>query len=667
MSTQCVVVSEKIQYLFDDSNTLSGLWGAWLPYSACSVTCGGGQKIRTRDCDSPAPAYGGDACPGIGSETLPCNTQVCPVDGNWGSWSTFGSCTVTCGGGTQTRTRVCDSPVPANGGNTCPGSTTDNQACNSVACPVDGIWGAWSSYGSCTVTCGGGTQTRSRSCDNPAPVNGGATCSGSSTENQPCSTALCQVDGIWGAWSSYGSCTVTCGGGTQTRSRSCDNPAPANGGATCSGSSTENQPCSTALCQVDGIWGAWSSYGSCTVTCGGGTQTRSRSCDNPAPANGGATCSGSSTENQPCSTALCQVNGNWEVWSSYGSCTVTCGGGTQTRSRTCDNPAPANGGTTCSGSATEDQSCGTAACPVDGIWGAWSSYGSCTVTCGDGTQTRSRTCDNPAPANGGATCSGSSTEDQPCSAALCLVNGNWGVWSNYGTCTVTCGGGTQTRSRTCDNPAPANGGTTCSGSATENQSCGTTACPVNGNWGPWSNYGSCPVTCGSGTKARSRSCNNPAPANGGAPCPGSYSEDMQCNTDLCPDTKCASYGSYSYDQSTGVCITISSAPSNFDGALSACTGSGGTLFKMDSIAKRNYVQKLLTDNGINDDSIFIGAKDKDSTDTFVWMDDTPVVWIGTDPTTTNQNCVRIDTTKSPIEMDETGCGSSYKYICEQSV
>jgi hypothetical protein len=56
------------------------------------------------------------------------------------------------------------------------------------------------------------------------------------------------------------------------------------------------------------------------------------------------------------------------------------------------------------------------------------------------------------------------------------INGNWGAWGAWGTCSVTCGGGSQSRSRACDNPAPQNGGAFCSGNSAETQSCNTAAC-----------------------------------------------------------------------------------------------------------------------------------------------------------------------------------------------
>ncbi|XP_068600876.1 A disintegrin and metalloproteinase with thrombospondin motifs 2-like [Brachionichthys hirsutus] len=56
-------------------------------------------------------------------------------DGGWGSWSPYGSCSRTCGGGVRFRSRRCDSPVPANGGRTCFGNSFEFQLCSREECP----------------------------------------------------------------------------------------------------------------------------------------------------------------------------------------------------------------------------------------------------------------------------------------------------------------------------------------------------------------------------------------------------------------------------------------------------------------------------------------------------------------------------------------------------
>ena len=67
------------------------------------------------------------------------NIPPSSVDGNWGAWSNFGTCNETCGTGSQSRSRVCDNPPPSNGGDTCPGDATEYQDCNTDPCPGE-LW-----------------------------------------------------------------------------------------------------------------------------------------------------------------------------------------------------------------------------------------------------------------------------------------------------------------------------------------------------------------------------------------------------------------------------------------------------------------------------------------------------------------------------------------------
>lgn len=56
---------------------------------------------------------------------------------------------------------------------------------------MDGGWSEWTVYGECTVTCGGGTQNRSRQCNSPTPQDGGTECTGSNQEENICNLQLC--------------------------------------------------------------------------------------------------------------------------------------------------------------------------------------------------------------------------------------------------------------------------------------------------------------------------------------------------------------------------------------------------------------------------------------------------------------------------------------------
>ena len=56
------------------------------------------------------------------------------VDGNWGDWSGWTDCSVTCGTGTRSRTRFCDDPPPSNG-QQCQGLGTEEADCATAKCP----------------------------------------------------------------------------------------------------------------------------------------------------------------------------------------------------------------------------------------------------------------------------------------------------------------------------------------------------------------------------------------------------------------------------------------------------------------------------------------------------------------------------------------------------
>ena len=62
---------------------------------------------------------------------------------------------------------------------------------------------------------------------------------------------------------------------------------------------------------------------------------------------------------------------------------------------------------------------------------------------------------------------------------------------------------------------------------------------VAGGYDEWTQWSSCPVTCGGGTQVRTRNCTNPVPLNGGSDCSsiGGNMETRSCNPDACPGVK----------------------------------------------------------------------------------------------------------------------------------
>ncbi|XP_061490012.1 hemicentin-1 isoform X2 [Rhineura floridana] len=345
---------------------------------------------------------------------------------------------------------------------------------------------------------------------------------------------IVQVHGGFSDWLDWQPCSVTCGQGIQKRIHLCNNPLPANGGRPCTEPDHEIRSCQNKLCPVDGNWSEWGSWEECSRTCGQGNKTRTRTCSNPPAQHSGRPCDGNAVESIMCNIRPCPVNGAWGSWLPWGPCSETCGKGTHTRLRLCNNPPPSFDGVYCDGPDAQMQVCSKRDCPVNGKWSSWSSWSACTMSCGGGTRQRTRDCSDPPPQYGGRKCEGNDVQVDFCNSDPCPMHGNWGPWSNWGTCSRTCNSGQLRRYRTCDNPRPLNGGRACAGADTQIQRCNIELCPVNGNWGPWQPWSTCSASCGGGQQTRSRLCNSPSPSDSGRPCPGDNSQLSRCNIQACP-------------------------------------------------------------------------------------------------------------------------------------
>uniref|UniRef100_A0A3B4G0D2 Brain-specific angiogenesis inhibitor 1-like n=1 Tax=Pundamilia nyererei TaxID=303518 RepID=A0A3B4G0D2_9CICH len=300
-------------------------WSGWGRWSVCSQECGGGVQVRSRACQPDDTA-----CEGTVEEGRACNSQACigkpssnlsqglraiiglrrdnADDSNHGvvatqtgeianEWTPWSACSVTCGEGWQGRSRVC---ATSSFTTQCTGPLRENRPCNNtVVCPVDGAWDEWTPWSLCSSTCGRGYRDRTRTCKQPQ--NGGEPCRGPAKQTKFCNIAVCPVDGFWNEWSAWTPCSTTCSNGTMQRTRECNGPSY--GGSECHGSFKETADCFLKECPVDGRWHEWSSWGSCSKTCGGGNQQRQRVCEGPFF--GGEPCPGDSREHKRCNDKRC--------------------------------------------------------------------------------------------------------------------------------------------------------------------------------------------------------------------------------------------------------------------------------------------------------------------------------------------------------------------------
>ncbi|NWU17318.1 AGRB2 protein, partial [Cephalopterus ornatus] len=212
----------------------------WSQWSVCSLTCGQGSQVRTRSCVSSP--YG-TLCSGLLRETRACNnTATCPVPGAWEEWSPWSLCSVTCGRGARTRTRRC--VASRRGGNACAGPELQAKPCNIAICPVEGQWLEWGAWSRCSVTCANGTQQRTRKCS--VSAHGWAECRGAHADARECSNPTCPTDSKWGPWNHWSLCSKTCDTGWQRRFRMCEGTGVQ--GYPCEGTGEEVKTCNEKKC-----------------------------------------------------------------------------------------------------------------------------------------------------------------------------------------------------------------------------------------------------------------------------------------------------------------------------------------------------------------------------------------------------------------------------------
>lgn len=205
---------------------------------------------------------------------------------------------------------------------------------------------------------------------------------------------------------------------------------------------------------------------------------------------------------------------------------------------------PLNGGKACP-PLFEQRACSGVRpkCPVNCKVGPWSAFGKCSNDCGGGVATSTREI-TTAPENNGTACPSELKRTQPCNARPCPINCIVTDFSNWSTCSRSCGRGVSTRKRDivsrgknggvlADNACPAR---------VEVRECEMKKCPVHCELSQWGSFTECSKSCGNGFHFREREITT-MPSDGGAGCP-SIKDVRFCATRPCSDFETPTWQPY---------------------------------------------------------------------------------------------------------------------------
>jgi len=346
--------------------TFSWTTGGWSTPSACgsttstrSVSClrSDGVTVADANCSGGKPA----------STQAASDYSACTFSWQSSGWST----PAACGATTATRSVWCQrsdgstvSDASCGGGKPATSQSTSDYS----SCSYSWATSGWSTPSACGAT----TATRSVWCQrSDGSTVGDASCGGGKPASSQASSdySSCSYSFTYGSWST----PAGCGAVTQTRSATCKRS---------DGATVSNSYCGTPVtsqtgsdyssCTYSFNYGSW---GSCSASCGGGTQTRSASCKRSDGSTVSNSYCGTPTTSQSCNTQACAPTYTYSfVYSGWSACSATCGGGTQTRSVSCQrNDGATVANSYCGTPGSTSQSCNTAACPTNYTW-SYSGY-----------------------------------------------------------------------------------------------------------------------------------------------------------------------------------------------------------------------------------------------------------------------------------------------------